>query len=61
MNENKPYEFRLVLLGDTLVGKTSIMNQFLNDIFYSPFTSYDHFYLKEFHINNNKVEFHVWN
>jgi len=61
-NQDYDYLFKFLLLGDSSVGKTSLMNRYNNDIFqeYSSMTIGIDFMIKRIEINNKAVKLQIW-
>ena len=64
MSENEAVQCKVVLIGESGVGKTSILNRFTSDIFYSslketPGGNYaiKTIYIKDF---NKSIKFEIW-
>ncbi|MHA1271029.1 MAG: Rab family GTPase [Candidatus Helarchaeota archaeon] len=58
----KEYKFKVVLLGESGVGKTSIIDRYVNNRFkekYQPTLGVD-FLIKDIEINDNKVKLIIW-
>ncbi|MHA1231365.1 MAG: Rab family GTPase [Candidatus Helarchaeota archaeon] len=58
----KEYKFKVVLLGDSGVGKTSIIDRYVNNRFkdkYQPTLGVD-FLIKDITINENKIKLIIW-
>ena len=62
MEEDYDFLFKIVLIGDSSVGKTNIMNKYLKDIFKqdSKATVGVEFGSKLFIINNHKIKAQIW-
>ncbi|MBD3228923.1 MAG: GTP-binding protein [Candidatus Lokiarchaeota archaeon] len=59
---SKEYKFKIVLLGDSGVGKTSIIDRYVNDRFkekYQPTLGVD-FLIKDLRVRGNKVKLVLW-
>ena len=54
--------FRVILIGDTAVGKTSLLNQLVNQSFDNcePSTIGAMFLLHVEHVNDRKIEMQIW-